>query len=92
MRDVEHLAERRRCDGAARARDLEELRFGELPRLDRVGDEHGLDVRVLPTQPLDDPEECFASRRSRSVMLEETSIAKNTTASVAGRLRSTICR
>src|SRR6185436_17651594 len=46
-RDLEHLAERRRRDGAAAAADLEEFLLRELPRLDRVRDEHSLEVRVL---------------------------------------------
>src|SRR5688572_1281526 len=56
-RDLEHLLEGRRRDGAAAAADLEELGFRELPRFDGVRDEHGFQVRVLTTQALHDPEE-----------------------------------
>src|SRR5690606_4583906 len=55
--DLAHLAERGRRDGPAGARDLEEVFLRELPSLDGVRDEDGLEVRVLPAQALDGPEE-----------------------------------
>ena len=63
--------------------------FGELPRLDGVRDEHGLEMRVLAAQALHDPEEeCLRELAvAARVMLDDTSIAKKTTASVAGRRR-----
>ena len=73
----------------AAAADLEELLLGELPRLNRVRDEHGLEMRVLPPRRpcTTQKKNVFASLRSFSVMLDDTSIAKYTTASVAGRRR-----
>ena len=52
-----NLAKRGGGYRAAGAADLEELGLRELPGLDRVRDEHRLDMRVLAAQPLHDPEE-----------------------------------
>src|SRR5215469_9631013 len=55
--DLAHLAEAGRGHRAAGAAHLEELRFGELPRLGRMGDEYGLERAILAPEALYHPEE-----------------------------------